>query len=120
MQDFSPPEPCSYLRAGQVKSFCQSLHFDPLYNQRSIIIACCMHQQGTEEGDAANEFCVRQVFCGNQRVNRMESSAAEHWLVEIQVQVYTRRSHLGSAGDSYEPMRHYRYEECLTGQYHMV
>ncbi|CAL5221407.1 g3592 [Coccomyxa viridis] len=42
-QDFSPPEPCSYLRAGQ-------------------------------------------VFCGNQRVNRMESSAAENWLVEIQVQ----------------------------------
>ncbi|CAK0781167.1 hypothetical protein CVIRNUC_005302 [Coccomyxa viridis] len=42
-RDFSPPEPCSYLRPGQ-------------------------------------------VFCGNQRVNRIESSTTEDWPVEIRVQ----------------------------------
>lgn len=74
------------------------------------MIAWCMHNQGTEDVLTGKEFCACQVFCGNQRVNRMESSAAENWLVEIQVQVCTCRSHLGSAGDSYEAGR--PHDQC--------
>ena len=43
-------------------------------------------------------FGMAQAFCGNQRVNRMESSAAENWLVEIQVQVRICSSQLALAG----------------------